>query len=281
MQWLLLLLALVPLAPHGFILKEDESFLQLPHYTSQAELEDLFARLEKAYPEQARVHYIGRSLEGRSLLALQISQNTRQRSLLVPPVKYIANMHGDETVGRQLLVYLAQYLLGNYERILDVSQLVNSTDIFLMPTMNPDGYARSQVCFCLSHLFALQNCGKINMCVCVSAFLCLSVCVSVSVFLYEISVAFSFAHTRLRCCCFSADVVVVVLPTHLQQNFVACFDVDAAAAAHINFNCARAKEPRPFDVDILQSLLRLWVVGHIQAHTHTQAKHTYCMCYRY
>lgn len=144
MQWIFAL-ALLPLVAQGYIIKEDESFLQLPHYTSQEQLEDLFARLAKAYPEQARVHSIGRSLEGRNLLALQISRNARQRPLLTPPVKYIANMHGDETVGRQLLVYLAQYLLGNYERSLEIGQLVNTTDIFLMPTMNPDGYALSQV----------------------------------------------------------------------------------------------------------------------------------------
>ncbi|EDW63034.2 carboxypeptidase D isoform X2 [Drosophila virilis] len=143
MQWIFAL-ALLPLVAQGYIFKEDESFLQLPHYTSQEQLEDLFARLEKAYPEQARVHSIGRSLEGRNLLALQISRNARQRPLLTPPVKYIANMHGDETVGRQLLVYLAQYLLGNFERSLEIGQLVNTTDIFLMPTMNPDGYALSQ-----------------------------------------------------------------------------------------------------------------------------------------
>ncbi|XP_030568797.1 carboxypeptidase D isoform X3 [Drosophila novamexicana] len=143
MQWIFAL-ALLPLIAQGYIIKEDESFLQLPHYTSQEQLEDLFARLAKAYPEQARVHSIGRSLEGRNLLALQISRNARQRPLLTPPVKYIANMHGDETVGRQLLVYLAQYLLGNFERSLEIGQLVNTTDIFLMPTMNPDGYALSQ-----------------------------------------------------------------------------------------------------------------------------------------
>ncbi|KAH8418923.1 hypothetical protein KR222_004849 [Zaprionus bogoriensis] len=141
---LALALAVLPPAARSFVIKEDESFLQLPHYSSQEELEDLFARLEKAYPEQARVYSIGRSLEGRNLLVLQISRSTRQRQLLAPPVKYIANMHGDETVGRQLLVYLAQYLLGNYERSLEVSQLLNSTDIYLMPTMNPDGFARSQ-----------------------------------------------------------------------------------------------------------------------------------------
>ncbi|XP_034490769.1 carboxypeptidase D isoform X2 [Drosophila innubila] len=147
MQWIVtvLMLSMVPLVlVQGYVIKEDESFLQLPHYSSQEQLEDLFARLEKAYPEQARVHSLGRSLAGRNLLALQISQSTRQRALLTPPVKYIANMHGDETVGRQLLVYLAQYLLGNYERILEVGQLVNTTDIYLVPTMNPDGYALSQ-----------------------------------------------------------------------------------------------------------------------------------------
>ncbi|KAH8345094.1 hypothetical protein KR059_004901, partial [Drosophila kikkawai] len=141
--WLSVALAFATVSS-GYIIKEDESFLQQPHYVSQEQLEDLFAGLEKAYPDQARVHYLGRSLEGRNLLALQISRNTRQRNLLTPPVKYIANMHGDETVGRQLLVYLAQYLLGNYERVPELGRLVNSTDIYLMPTMNPDGYALSQ-----------------------------------------------------------------------------------------------------------------------------------------
>lgn len=159
--WLSVALALASVSS-GYIIKEDESFLQEPHYVSQEQLEDLFAGLEKAYPEQARVHYLGRSLEGRNLLALQISRNTRQRNLLTPPVKYIANMHGDETVGRQLLVYLAQYLLGNYERVPDLGRLVNSTDIYLMPTMNPDGYALSQViCGHLSPVVAFESFGVV------------------------------------------------------------------------------------------------------------------------
>ncbi|XP_030378387.1 carboxypeptidase D isoform X2 [Scaptodrosophila lebanonensis] len=147
---LALLLTILVAPMYSYIIKEDESFLQQPQYSSQEQIEDLFARLEKVYPDQARVHIIGRSLEGRNLLALQIGRTTRQRGLLVPPVKYIGNMHGDETVGRQLLVYLAQYLLANYDRSLEVSQLVNSTDIYLMPTMNPDGYALSQEGSCES-----------------------------------------------------------------------------------------------------------------------------------
>lgn len=56
--------------------------------------------------------------------------------------KYVANMHGDETLGRQLLIYTAQYLLQNYGRDPRITRLVDTTEIFLMPSMNPDGFER-------------------------------------------------------------------------------------------------------------------------------------------
>ena len=39
-----------------------------------------------------------------------------------------------------LLIYLVDHLLYNYERDNTIKQLVQKTDIFIMPSLNPDGY---------------------------------------------------------------------------------------------------------------------------------------------
>ena len=52
-------------------------------------------------------------------------------------------MHGDETVGRMLVIYFAEYLLQNYEKDARVKKLVDTIEIYLLPSLNPDGFARS------------------------------------------------------------------------------------------------------------------------------------------
>lgn len=42
-----------------------------------------------------------------------------------------------------MILYLAHYLLHNYERDERIRRLVDETEIFLMPSMNPDGYEKS------------------------------------------------------------------------------------------------------------------------------------------
>jgi len=113
-------------------------------YYNTTEIAHLLNQIEKQYPTLARVHEIGESSLGQSILAIEITANVGQnRRILRPMFKYIANMHGDETVGLQLLLYLAQYLTSSYGIDHRITRIVDTTDIYLMPTLNPDGYSAS------------------------------------------------------------------------------------------------------------------------------------------
>lgn len=96
------------------------------------------------FPELVRVYTIGKSVQGRQLwVALVTKDPHNDDQLLKPNVKYVANMHGNEVVGRELLLQLLVYLVNSYPSNQYIKYLLENTRIHLMPSMNPDGYEMS------------------------------------------------------------------------------------------------------------------------------------------
>uniref|UniRef100_UPI0037E8A045 carboxypeptidase Z-like isoform X2 n=1 Tax=Semicossyphus pulcher TaxID=241346 RepID=UPI0037E8A045 len=120
--------------------EEPATTIKFSHH-SNAQMFSILKKTEDQCSDIARTYSIGRSMEGRELLVIEFSSNPGEHELLEPEVKYIGNMHGNEVLGRQLLIYLAQYLCSEYllgnERI---QTLINTTRIHILPSMNPDGY---------------------------------------------------------------------------------------------------------------------------------------------
>lgn len=112
----------------------------LNQHTSNEDLQVFLADLTKMYPHLTKVYSIGESVKGNPLLVLIISDNPEKHELKEPEFKYVANMHGNEVVGRELLINLAYWLLNNYGNNDTATKLVNSTRIHLLFSMNPDGY---------------------------------------------------------------------------------------------------------------------------------------------
>ncbi|XP_013880863.1 carboxypeptidase Z isoform X1 [Austrofundulus limnaeus] len=128
-------LALSSLSP-----EEPSTIIQFT-YTSNAQMYSLLKRTAAKCSHISHVYSIGRSTEGRDLLVIEFTDNPGQHELLEPEIKLVGNMHGNEVLGRQLLIYLAQYLCSEYllgnQRI---QTIINTTRIHILASMNPDGY---------------------------------------------------------------------------------------------------------------------------------------------
>jgi len=115
----------------------------LQSYTPNDVIISKFEHLAKKFPQTAKIVEVGKSTLGQRIVGLRISDNVHQeRELLKPMVRFSGNMHGNEPVGREMLIHLAHYLLQARPLVSRVAKLLASTDITLIPTINPDGFDR-------------------------------------------------------------------------------------------------------------------------------------------
>lgn len=144
------------------VVGEIASFLENPHYLNNDEIGELFERLAKDYPTLAQPYTIGQTIQNRSMhaLALDAATDPNNGDLLRPMVKLVANIQGDETLGRQIVLYMAEYLASSYETDAEVQRLLNTTIIHFLPSCNPDGFAVAKVSE--SHTATKQNKIKIK-----------------------------------------------------------------------------------------------------------------------
>ncbi|XP_029026026.1 carboxypeptidase D isoform X2 [Betta splendens] len=118
----------------------DDTEETYDRYYKYAELTGRLQALARKYPHIARLSSVGRSVGGRELWVMRVTREPNVDAAGKPKFKYVGNMHGDETVSRQVLVYLVEHLLTRYADDQRIAELVNSTDIYIMPSMNPDGF---------------------------------------------------------------------------------------------------------------------------------------------
>ncbi|KAM9327900.1 carboxypeptidase M [Pholidichthys leucotaenia] len=110
-------------------------------YHSNHEMEQYLIQTSASNPDITHLYSIGRSVRGQQLRVLALGIYPHHHTVGIPEFKYVANMHGNEVLGRELLLQLIEELIRGYRSNETWSlQLLNSTRIHIMPTMNPDGF---------------------------------------------------------------------------------------------------------------------------------------------
>ncbi len=83
------------------------------------------------------------SIEGRNIWMLKISDNPNVDES-EPELLYSAVHHAREPASLSQLIFYMWYLLENYSTNPDVKFLVDNTEMFFVPCVNPDGYVYNQ-----------------------------------------------------------------------------------------------------------------------------------------
>ncbi len=107
-------------------------------YHSTLEMDTDLRLLERDHPGLARVVEIGGSLEGRRILALKISDNAAENEA-EPAVLFLGCHHAREWISVEVPFLFGRYLLENYDLVPEVRDLVDSSEIWIVPIVNPDG----------------------------------------------------------------------------------------------------------------------------------------------
>jgi hypothetical protein len=118
-------------------------------YHNHAALTSDLEAIRKMSPQHASLFTLGKSIMEQELLGVRLKNEAIEDDLR-PMVKLVGNMHGNEPTGRELIIHLAKYIvmaaaLEAYnstavdETMRRAANLLKTTDLWLLPTMNPDG----------------------------------------------------------------------------------------------------------------------------------------------
>ncbi len=115
----------------------------MDEYYTYEEYTQIMQDIAAQYPNICHLESAGQSVQGRELWFMEISDNVNVQED-EPEVKLISTMHGDEPVGYVNLVKLIQLLTSQYGTDPRITNIVDNTEIWINPLMNPDGYTLHQ-----------------------------------------------------------------------------------------------------------------------------------------
>jgi carboxypeptidase T len=128
---------------HGYkiTISETKGVTRRPdkEYKNPEEIEILVKNFNARFPDLTKLISIGKSLEGRDIWAIKISDNANVNENSEPAVLFNSMHHAREIMTPEVSIDIIEYLLTNYNSDPKVTSWVNETEIWVIPMFNVDG----------------------------------------------------------------------------------------------------------------------------------------------
>ncbi|MBD2753883.1 M14 family metallopeptidase [Spirosoma validum] len=113
-------------------------------YFTFADIPVILDRMQTLYPNLISVRTsIGNSIQGRPMYMVKISDNPDVDEE-EPELMLNALHHAREPIGLSQLIFFMWHLLENYDSDPEIRTLLNSSEMYIVPCVNPDGYVYNQ-----------------------------------------------------------------------------------------------------------------------------------------
>ncbi len=117
------------------------------YFRTYEQVRDAMKQLAEQYPDLVQLHDLGDSWEktqgkaDRDILALTITNRKTGGAIAKPIMTSIAGVHAREIANPEMLMTFAKQLVEGYGRDAEITALLDSREIDLVPMVNPDGHA--------------------------------------------------------------------------------------------------------------------------------------------
>ena len=112
--------------------------IALNRYYSSEGLWDCMKKIAQAHPHLAKIESIGKSVEGRDILTLTITDFSTGKDTEKPAMWIDGNIHSNEIQGGEFSLYAAWYLTEMHGDNDFVKQLLKDKTFYITPTINQD-----------------------------------------------------------------------------------------------------------------------------------------------
>ncbi len=106
-----------------------------------SEITKIVASLVSAYPNLLSVEEIGKSAQGRPLLVITLNNPATGPAQSKPAMWIDGNIHGNELQATETVLYSVDYLCRSFGKVPALTELIDQSAFYFMPSLNPDGRA--------------------------------------------------------------------------------------------------------------------------------------------